>query len=107
MVAASVKGKVKPNIVGYANGNPILSGEWVFFIMDSTGMPLDFILDMLREQDTGFDVIGFLRAAIQSGNFTLEKAVKRLKIPYEEQQIDLPREMEETFDWLLGHPNFV
>jgi len=98
---------LSPKIVGYADGKRILSGEWIFFMVDTKGMPLDFIMDMLREQDAGFDVTGFLKAAIQSGNFTLEKAIKRLKLPYEEQQIELPKEMQETFDWLLSHHNLV
>ena len=51
----------------------VLSGQTVFRCVDSFGLPLEIVMNVLREHHLGFDVIGFCRAAMRSGNFSLAK----------------------------------
>lgn len=57
---------------------PLLDGAEVFRLMDSGGLPLDVQSDLMAERGLAFDVVGFARAALKSGNFTREKVIERL-----------------------------
>ena len=52
---------------------PVLRGEAVFIMMDSQGLPFDFIMDQCKEREWGFDVLGFVCAAHRSKNFTKKR----------------------------------
>lgn len=53
-------------------GNPVFSGEDVFNLMDSHGVPLELTVEALRGK-AAFDLRGFVRAAKASGNYSNEK----------------------------------
>lgn len=68
--------KNKLSVVGKTfEGKPIIDGKFIFYLVDSVGLPLDIINEELRESGIGFDVEGFIRAAKKSTNYT----IKRLK----------------------------
>ena len=52
---------------------PVMDGAEVFKLMDSIGLPLDIIRDLLEENKMAFDVRGFIIAARNSKNFTQER----------------------------------
>lgn len=54
-------------------GRPVISGAFVFRLRDTYGMPLEGIVDEFRRRDLGWDVPGYLRAALASGNFTRDR----------------------------------
>lgn len=47
----------------------IISGKFLFHLIDSKGFPMDYALDMLRERGMGFNVPEFVEAAHKSKNF--------------------------------------
>jgi len=67
-------------LVGFSKeGSPVISGETVFYWMDTKGMPLEIINESLRVNSAGFDVVGFIEAALSSKNFTYQKIREKLK----------------------------
>ena len=56
----------------------ILAGDKVFHLMDTHGVPLVVINDILREKGLAFNVVEFIEAALRSGNYTFEKIKARL-----------------------------
>jgi alanyl-tRNA synthetase len=56
----------------------VMSGAKVFQLMDSHGLPLEIVLDRLSLNGLGFNVPGFIDAALASGNFTAETVYKLL-----------------------------
>lgn len=65
---------------GYTkDGVPVLNGELVFWRMDTIGLPLEIINEVLREHSMCFDVVSFVNAAINSKNFTYQTIRKRLR----------------------------
>ena len=57
----------------------VLDGAEIFHLMDSHGLPLDTIQDLLAEKGWAMDVVGFAQAAHKSGNYTRETILARLK----------------------------
>ena len=57
----------------------IVSGEDIFNLTDSHGLPLDTIQDLLAEKGWAMDVVGFARAALASGNYTPERLIAKLE----------------------------
>ncbi len=58
-------------IAGYSDKNiAIVDGAVIFDLVDSKGFPLDIINDLLEENNLGFDVVGFIRKANQSKNYS-------------------------------------
>lgn len=53
--------------------HPVIKGEIVFFLMDSKGLPFDILLDVFRERGYSFDLVGFIKSAKQSGNFSRKR----------------------------------
>lgn len=51
----------------------MLSGREIFKLMDTHGLPLEIINEILRERGEAFNVVEFVDAAIESKNFTYEK----------------------------------
>ena len=56
----------------------LISGNLIFQLMDSKGLPLEIVNDLLREKGLGFDVVDFIEAALASGNFTYSSIKTRL-----------------------------
>ena len=66
---------------GYTQeGRPVLSGSYLFTLMDSRGVPFDMLNEILREQQAAFDTREFIQAAHQSKNFSKECLLKLLKM---------------------------
>lgn len=51
------------------DGKIIISGEFIFSMIDSLGFPLYLLIDLLEESNLGFDVIGFIKKAKTSKNY--------------------------------------
>ena len=72
-------------LVGYSvdaktgETRPVISGEVIFQMMDSRGLPLDVILECLGAESMAFDVQGFIQAARRSKNITDERIRKILE----------------------------
>ncbi len=49
------------------SGTLIVSGRWVFKLMDTHGLPLDIILDRLREEGKIMNTTQFIEAALKAG----------------------------------------
>ena len=56
----------------------MLSGQAVFRLMDTHGLPLDFINEELMTHGLCFNVVEFVETALASKNFTYEKIKSRL-----------------------------
>ena len=56
----------------------MISGEAVFRLMDTHGLPLDLINEELRSRQLCFNVVEFVEVALASKNFTYEKIKGRL-----------------------------
>ena len=72
---SSVLNKAFKNLrcVGHLdNGQPVFSGEDIFMLMDSHGVPLELTVDALRGK-AAFDLRSFVRAAKASGNYSNDK----------------------------------
>lgn len=65
----------------------VLPGKFVFMLMDSRGLPLDVIQDVLREEDAAFNLKEFVEAAKASQNYSLERLLRLLK----EHAPEMPR----------------
>ena len=51
------KRRLKVAVVGKSDNNKsILSGDTIFKLMDTHGLPLDVITEILRRKDLGFDL---------------------------------------------------
>ena len=57
----------------------LIPGDAIFQMMDTKGMPLSVLIETMRERNVGYDVVGFCRAAKQSGNFTPERTLRILE----------------------------
>ena len=80
----------------------VLNGKQIFFLMDSRGMPLDIITDILREKGLCFDVVAFTEAALNSGNFTYSKIKSMLLGAMKGNiDVDVKREFETILDYWL------
>ena len=70
----------KAEIVGRGpGGEPVIDGATVFRVMDSEGAPLWAIRDYMRSKGWAFDTLGFVKAAVDSGNYTREKIVAKIR----------------------------
>ncbi len=67
-------------IKGYSNDTPILDGSLIFNLVDSKGMPLDLINELMEENKFGFDVKGFIQAAKQSKNYQNKERLRTLLV---------------------------
>jgi len=56
----------------------MISGQVVFRLMDTHGLPLDLINEELRSKNLSFNVVEFVEVALASKNFTYEKIKGRL-----------------------------
>jgi alanyl-tRNA synthetase len=58
-------------IAGYSEaGTPVVSGATVFQWRDTYGIPFETIQMALRQRGMAMDVLGYIEAALTSGNFT-------------------------------------
>lgn len=55
------------------NKRIVLNGELIFFMMDSQGIPFDFLMDMLKEKQLSYNVETFIKSAYNSKNYSKEK----------------------------------
>ena len=56
----------------------MISGEAIFRLMDTHGLPLDVINEELRSKQMCFNVVEFVEVALASKNFSYEKIKSRL-----------------------------
>lgn len=56
----------------------IMPGNVVLRLMDEHGVPFELIQDRLREENSGFDVLDFLKSCEKNPNYGLEKGYKIL-----------------------------
>ena len=75
-------GKPKPTIAGHGRSKdgevwPVLDGKTIFRLMDSRGIPLDIIEEILEKEKCAFDILGFCRAVLSSPNMSF-KALKSM-----------------------------
>lgn len=71
---------MKASFVGSGSGGkPVLDGRFVFWMMDSQGVPLVVQLAWMEERGWGFSVPGFLEAASRSGNWRPERLTRLLR----------------------------
>lgn len=83
-------------LVGYTIDNkPILSGALVFDLVDSKGMPLDLLNQLLEENGMGFDVNGFVISAKTSKNYANKE---RLRILLKSNMIRENKHLEKYID---------
>lgn len=77
--------KPRPNFVGRGpDGEPIISGEFIFWMMDSQGVPLEVQLPILEEKGWGFSVPQFIEAAHASKNWSAEALYNKLSKAFTE-----------------------
>ena len=76
--------KKKLTFVGVGpDDEPIVDGEFIFWMMDSQGMPLEVLNAILADKGMGFDVIGFIQAGLESGNWKPRTLERKLLMAYE------------------------
>lgn len=68
--------------VGVDGSTPVISGAFIFRLVDSIGMPLDLLIQELKDKHLAFDMLGFIQAAKKSKNYT----PKRLKALFNENR---------------------
>jgi alanyl-tRNA synthetase len=66
---------------------PVIAGEHIFKLIDSKGMPLDLVQELLQEHKLAFDVYGFIKAARKSKNYSRERLINLL-IPIDNKMSD-------------------
>lgn len=66
---------------------PVVAGEHIFKLMDSYGLPLDIIHELLAERHIAVDVPGFILAAHKSKNYSKERLIN-LMIPVDSNMSD-------------------
>lgn len=76
----------------------VMSGEHVFFLMDSRGLPFQLIIDLLSENNSSYDVKGFIQAAYNSKNHNKEK----MRILFENNKPRGYPEFMEKINYLLN-----
>lgn len=75
----SRKNNITCNIVGLGQDmcsnkqRQVVSGDFIFKLLDTYGLPLDIIKDMLDEKNLAFDTLGFIQSALNSKNYTVKK----------------------------------
>jgi alanyl-tRNA synthetase len=90
--------KRKDILVGYGidsttqERRSVIDGEQIFKLMDSQGIPLDFIQEMLKDHNLAFDVPGFILAARKSKNYSREK-LTNLLIPIDNNMSDICKKL--------------
>lgn len=67
--------------------HPVISGETIFKMIDSSGLPFDLVQELLRENNLAFDVNGFVLAAKKSKNYSRERLMGLL-IPVDHKLSD-------------------
>lgn len=80
--------------VGVDGITPVVSGSRMFRLIDSIGLPLDIVIQELKDRHIAFDVLGFVRAARDSKNYT----PKRLTALFTENRPIA----DDGFDLLIG-----
>lgn len=92
------KSKLVAKVVGKQDDTTILSGEFIFKMMDTHGMSLDIINEILRIKGFAFDISGFILAAKQSKNYSKE----RLKVIIKDNApLDVDRSFYTKVDQLV------
>lgn len=61
--------------VGSDGVTPVISGAFIFRLVDSIGLPLDILVQELKEKQFAFDMVGFIQAAKDSKNYTAKRLV--------------------------------
>ena len=61
-------------------GRLILDGKFVFYLMDSKGLPFPVICELLKERNCSFTSEPFIQAAIDSKNYTRATIVKKMEV---------------------------
>ena len=51
----------------------LFPGDEAFHLVDSEGFPYEIFMDILRERDAALDTVAFMRCALKSKNFTVER----------------------------------
>ncbi len=78
----------KAEIVGNGpDGEPIVSGHFIFWLMDSKGLPLEIQVEILKEKGWGFSVLEFIEAAILSKNWSPVKLENKLVQAHGDEEI--------------------
>jgi hypothetical protein len=72
--------KPQADIVGYGeDGTIVRDGKFIFWMMDSQGIPLEVLMLCLRKRKEAFDVAGFIEEALSNPNYQTPDAPQRLK----------------------------
>lgn len=86
------------------DGQPrlLLDGYTIFKLMDTYGLPLDLINDLLREKNVAFNAVEFVAAALASKNFTCDAIKKKIinSMVFDEAT---RAEVSKHLDYLCGH----
>lgn len=61
-----------------SDGSSVVSGEFIFKLMDTHGLPFDIIQCELKDRGLAFNVVEFIHAAIKSKNFTRKRLTNLL-----------------------------
>jgi len=94
------KRRLKVAVVGKSDNNKsILSGDTIFKLMDTHGLPLDVITEILRRKDLGFDLFGFIKAAKASKNYS-KKRIRTILVDNAPLEVDT--EFYTRLDFLLS-----
>ncbi|MCA9495851.1 MAG: hypothetical protein KC589_02825 [Nanoarchaeota archaeon] len=70
--------KNKITVEHYQNGINILHGKPIFKLMDTHGIPLDIINEILRRKSSAFNIADFIIAAKESKNYSKIRITKLL-----------------------------
>ena len=76
----------------------MISGEAIFRLMDTHGLPLEVINEELRNKQRCFNVVEFVEVALASKNFSYEKIKSRLlEAMLPEKRKELAAELDSRF----------
>jgi alanyl-tRNA synthetase len=89
------RAKPKINCLKVQDGTQIISGDYVFYLLDTCGVPLDTINQELLDRNLAFDMKGFAISAQKSKNYSSKKLLKLFKAnPPKEQVAEFLLSME-------------
>lgn len=78
--------------------SPVVSGLFIFRLVDTIGLPFDIVIQELKDRQIAFDVIGFVQAAKNSKNYT----PKRLRALFNENRPIDDKGFDDLIDFVIG-----
>jgi alanyl-tRNA synthetase len=81
-------GRLRLTTVGKTTtGQDVVNGHDCFRLVDTFGLPLEVIVNHLREEhDSVIDIVGYVEAALESKNFTYRTLLPRLEEVFKDKQ---------------------